>query len=216
MQFPPMITKLPLTTSRKRGSMLLLALLSVLLLTGCSESYPSTSQDGTAWNEEWTMLGAVLGVEDPGYNFTLEQNPVVLTGDDTFYATWVTGESTEYVNDEEDTVDLYPAEIYALLYGCTEESYADAAIEEWTAKEAETYEITETSEITCNGQTYTLLSYTVDKEDNPYNRGIVAFTRYETYAITVEMSCTASYTEDASEVLVDFLNRCHYSAAKED
>ena len=41
---------------------MLLLLAAVLSLSGCSV-YPERAADGTQWDEEWTMLGSVLGVE---------------------------------------------------------------------------------------------------------------------------------------------------------
>ena len=182
-----------------------------LLLGGCGENYPDKAADGTAWDTEWTMLGSVLGVEEPDNGLTLSENPVVLTGSDTYYATWTLGEPTAYTNAEGDDTDLYEAELYVLVLGHDEEEECSATLDEWLALEEETYQIDSTEEVTCNGCTYTLLSYTVTSDSNPYSRGITAFGQYKTYAVTAEFTCTAGFSGDEREMLVNFLKQCHYA-----
>lgn len=187
-------------------------LLCLALLTGCNGSYPKQAADGTSWDENWTILGTVLGVEEPGNGFTLLENPVVLTGDDTFYATWTAGEPTSYVNEDGHDTELYPAQLYLLLYGCADEENAQKAVAEWMEREQEVYSVTGQEEITCNGQSYTLLRYTTNSENNPNERGAVAFGVYGSYAVSAELSCTADYEGAEAELLTAFLNGCHYAA----
>lgn len=186
-------------------------LLLAAILTGC-ESYPEKDSQGTEWDKSWTILGRVLGVEDPGNGLILLENPVVLTGSDTYYATWTIGDPSPYTNEEGEETDLYDAQIYLLVYGCEDNTAAEAAVEEWTQRENGLYQITGTSSQEISGQTYDLLSYTVSSDTNPYDRGVSAFTTYHNYAVSAEMTCTESFTGDPQQILKDFLQGCHYSA----
>ena len=182
----------------------------LLGLSGCAQ-YPDRAADGTEWDKDWTMLGTVLGVEEPGDGLTLQDNNSVLTGDDLYYAAWVSGETSSYINEDGDEVDVYDAQLYLLLAGCADEAYAGRNMGDWMARERETYTVTETRTEICNGQEYTVLIYTCDSETNPYSRGVSAFTVYENYALSAELACRENYTGQELEVLLRFLEGCHYS-----
>ena len=47
---------------------------------------------------------------------------------------------------------------------------------------------------------------------NPYARGVSAFGTYKNCAVSVELNCLDSFTEDERTILTDFLNGCHYAA----
>lgn len=190
------------------GTLLLLA--GLLGLSGCSQ-YPDKAADGTPWNPEWTMLGSVLGVEEPGNGFSLLDNYSVLTGEDIYYAAWVAGEPGPYTNEDGEEVEVYDAQIYLLAAGCADETYAQQNQEDWIARQQETYTITETWTETRNGQEYTLLAYECGSETNPYERGVSAFTVYGTYAVSAELACQADFSGEEREILLQFLDGCHYS-----
>ena len=80
--------------------------------------------DGTPWDPDWTMLGSVLGVEEPENDFTLQENYSVLTGEDIYYAAWVTGEPDAYTNEDGEDVEVYGAQIYLLAEGCADGAHA--------------------------------------------------------------------------------------------
>lgn len=183
----------------------------LLCLGGCTQ-YPDRAADGTQWDKNWIMLGTVLGVEEPGDDLTLQDNNSVLTGDDLYYASWVIGEPSSYTNEDGEDVDLYDAQLYLLLAGCADEKYARQSVEDWMAREQETYTVTATRTETRNDQEYTLLVYECGSETNPYSRGISAFTVYGNYALSAELDCRENYTGQESEVLLRFLEGCHYSA----
>lgn len=191
-------------------------LLLLLTLTGCGGQYPEQAADGAAWDRSWTILGTVLGVEEPQNGLTLLENPVVLTGDDTHYATWTLGEPNSYVNEDGHDTDLYPVQLYLLAYGCADEENAQKVVDEWMEREQGTYEVMETVQETCNGQTYTLLMYNTKSEKNPYSRGVAAFTVCGKYAVSAEVSCTDTCDEDERSLLIQFLNGCHYNAKEAD
>lgn len=193
-----------------KKSLCLFLLLCLLCLGGCTQ-YPDRAADGAEWDKNWTMLGSVLGVEEPGDGLTLQNNNSVLTGDDLYYAAWVVGEPTVYTNEDGKDVDVYDAQLYLLLAGCSDEEYAKQNMADWMAREEETYTLTETRTETRNGQEYTLLLYECGSETNPYSRGISAFTTYGNYALSAELACRESYTGAEAEVLLRFLDGCHFS-----
>ncbi len=194
----------------KRPLCLFLSLL-LLGLCGCAR-YPDRAADGTKWDKDWTTLGSALGVEEPGDELVLLNNNSILTGDDLYYAAWAVGEPTAYVNEDGKEVDLYTAQLYLLLCGNADSSYAQQTLEDWIERERETYTVTETRTETRNGQEYTLLIYECISQTNPYSRGASAFTTYGNYAVSAELACQEGYPGQASEVLLRFLDGCHYSA----
>lgn len=194
---------------RKCGVTLLL-MAGLLGLGGCSQ-YPDQATDGTPWDSNWTMLGSVLGAEEPGNGFSLLDNYSVLTGEDIYYATWTAGDATDYVNEDDDEVKVYDAQLYLLVVGCADESHARQNQEEWIARQQETYTVTETWSETRNGQEYTLLAYECGSDTNPYSRGVSAFTVYGTYAVSAELTCQQEFTGEEREILLQFLDGCHYS-----
>lgn len=188
----------------------LLLMAGLLGLSGCSQ-YPDKTADGAPWDHSWTILGSVLGVEEPGNGFSLLDNYSVLTGEDIYYAAWVTGEPAPYTNEDGEEVEVYDAQIYLLAAGCADTAYAQQNEEEWMARQQETYTMTKTWTETRNGQEYTLLAYECSSETNPYERGVSAFTVYGTYAVSAELVCQADFTEQEREILLQFLDGCHYS-----
>lgn len=194
----------------KRFTVCLLAL--CLLLTGCAESAPEKAADGAAWDESWTTLGGVLGVEELGHELTLQDNKDALSIADMYLASWTIGEGAPYTNEDGDEVVLYPARLDVLVYGRKDSAAAQQAVEDWTARQAETYDVTDSEERSYNGQDYTVSAYACKSEANPYSRGVSAFGVYQDYAISAELNCLDSFTGDEHTILTDFLNGCHYAA----
>ncbi len=192
----------------KKLTLILLCLILVCLLTACGK-YPDKDLVGKDWNKEWEMLGAVLGVDEPGHDFALSQNASILTGDDTYYATWTTGSPKKWINEDGDEVDLYPAQIYLMLYGCADKEAAKEALDDFKSREEEKYTVKETVKESYNGQDYTILIYDCGSKTNPYSRGVSAFGIYDNYVINAELTCTDDYTDDETAVLADFLTGCH-------
>lgn len=188
-----------------------LLMTGLLMLSGCGQ-YPEQAADGTPWDPNWTMLGSVLGAEEPENGFSLLDNYSVLTGEDIYYATWAAGEPTDYTNEDGEDVQVYDAQIYLLAAGYTDEAQAQQNQEEWIARQQETYTVTDSWSETRNGQEYTLLAYECSSETNPYHRGVSAFTVYGTYAVSAELACRESFTGQEREILLQFLDGCHYSS----
>lgn len=194
----------------KRFTVCLLAL--CLLLSGCAKSAPEKAADGTTWSENWTTLGGVLGVGEPGHDLELRDNKDALSVTDMYLASWTIGEGAPYVNEDGDEVVLYPARLDVLVYGCKDAAAAQQSVEDWTARQAETYNVTASQKQTCSGQDYTVSAYTCKSETNPYSRGVSAFGVYQDYAVSAELNCLDSFTEDEAAILTDFLDGCHYAA----
>ena len=183
-----------------------------LLLSGCGKSAPATAADGSDWDERWTTLGGVLGAEEPGHNLLLRDNKDALSVADLYLASWTIGEGAPYTNEDGDEVVLYPARLDVLVYGRQDGDAARQAAEDWTARQSETYDVTDSGQQTCNGQDYAVFAYTCKSDSNPYARGVSAFGTYKNCAVSVELNCLDSFTEDERTILTDFLNGCHYAA----
>ena len=196
----------------RRTAALLMGALLCAALSGCAR-YPERADDGAAWERSWEMMGAAMGVEPPGGSLTLLENTVVLAADDTYYATWVSGEASPYVNADGAETELYPAQMYLLLYGCADGARAAAMVDDWLARERERYTVRDMRQETHNAQAYTVLVYDVASDGNPYERGASAFGVFGHYAVSAEYTCTAEDTSDAAAVLSGFLDGCHYSAS---
>ena len=180
-------------------------------MCGCAK-YPSQAADGNPWDMDWTMLGSVLGVEEPEHGLVLLDNNTALAANDTYLATWASGEAIPYVNADGDGAELYEAQIYLLLMGCKDQESARKNVDGWIARTGETYTVTDTRSETFNGQEYTVLAYTCGSDTNPYSRGISAFAVFQNYAVSVELNCLEEYTGDEAAILTAFLTGCHYSA----
>ena len=183
---------------------------SMLLLSACSR-YPDAADDGVKWDRTWEMLGTSLGVAPPGHDLQLLENNVVLAASDTYYASWVAGEPSVYVNEGGKNVDLYPLQVYLLYYGCADHEAAEEAMEDWMNRERETYDILSEDLASFNDQDYTLLTYRPSSPANPYAGGIAAFGVFHHYVISAELTYTEDFAEDPAEVLASFLQSCHYS-----
>ncbi len=174
--------------------------------------YPTKADDGAEWDKSWEMMGQVMGIETPGDGLELLENDSVLTGQDTYYATWAVGEPTTFVNDEGKDTDLYAAQLYLIVFGCKDEESAAAAVKEWTETEEATYSVLQHYGEVCNGQEYDFLVYDVASETNPFHRGATAFTTYGEYAISAEVTCLEDFEGDPAAMLKNFLEGCHYSS----
>ena len=102
---------------RTSQKFLVCSALLILLLGLCScERYPAEAVDGTPWDKNWTMLGSVLGVESPGNGFTLQDNNLAMAANDSYLATWTSGEPKEFVKEDGTDAEYYDARIYPELF----------------------------------------------------------------------------------------------------
>ena len=159
------------------------------------------------------MMAKAVGIEPPGHGLTLLANNSVLAWEDTYYAAWTVGEPVQYTNVDGDEVDLYPAQLYLLLYGCADETAAEEACADFLAREKETYTVQDERTETHNAQDYTVLDYTGGSADNPYDRGSSAFAVRGNYVLVAELLAQDSFDGDLPQILADFLDGVHYDAA---
>ena len=190
---------------------LILALIAAGSLVDFSQ-YPSAAADGAAWDKNWAMMAKVVGIEAPGGGLTLLTNNSVLAGEDTYYASWTAGEPAPYTNADGDEVDLYPAQLYVLLYGCADQAAAESACAGFLAREQQTYTVHSQRTEEHNAQRYTVLDYTGGSAGNPYGRGSSAFAVRGNYVLVAELLAQDSFDGDVSRMLSAFLDGVHYSA----
>lgn len=190
---------------------LILALIAAGSLVDFSQ-YPSAAADGAAWDKNWEMMAKVVGIEAPGGGLTLLTNNSVLAGEDTYYASWTAGEPAPYTNADGDEVDLYPAQLYVLLYGCADQAAAESACAGFLAREQQTYTVHSQRTEEHNAQRYTVLDYTGGSAGNPYGRGSSAFAVRGNYVLVAELLAQDSFDGDVSRMLSAFLDGVHYSA----
>ena len=189
-----------------KKTVFLIVICTILLgLTSCGAKTPAIAADGTLWSEDWTMIGQKLGVEDPGHGFTIRD---IKGAKKMYFTSWSIGDAQPYVSAEGEETNVYDAQLVLLLVDSAES--AQASVDEWLAMAGEAYSVTDTAQQVCNGQEFTILTYTFPS--GPYARGASAFAVYGNYAVSAEFACQDAFEEDAEEILTDFLEHCHYAA----
>ena len=154
----------------RRAAAILLAGAACLSLTGCGQNVPVKTADGAQWDDGWVNVGGIVGVDTPAgldsreYNDTLGVNGM-------YYATWSSGTAEPYTNAEGQEAEVYDAQVYLLLAGYDEAGKAEDAAAEWLDMAAGQYSVEDTATATCNGQEYTVITYTFSFDTNPYQRG---------------------------------------------
>ena len=183
-----------------------------VLLAGCAPSGPTNEELG--WDEDWARVGTLLGVE-PMDGFSLSENKDVMGIYGLYYATWTAGEARDYTNADGDEAQVYDVQIYVLLQRSGSVDEAQTAVEDWMARERETYEAGETLTETYAGQKFDLIPLLQVGEDNPYTHGAAAFGVRGDWAISVELLCQDSFEDDVQACLTKFLSGFHYSDEQE-
>ena len=180
------------------------------LLTGCS-ILPDISESDTVVNSEYVTVGSSLTVHNIDTRLTLISNMDALSADGLYYASWTAGSSEPYENSDGDTVDLYDAQLYLLLGEFKSPDAAQENMNNWLAAGQTSYDVTDEKNVTCNEQSYTMVIYNFQNEENPYAHGVSAFGVYQNLAVCVELTCRENYEEDLEEMLTEFLNNCTYN-----
>ena len=179
------------------------------LLSGCSV-LPSTSENDTAVNSEYVTIGSSLTVRNTDTRLTLLSNMDALSADGLYYASWTAGNSEPYENFAGDTVDLYDAQLYLLLGEFKSSDAAQQTMDNWLTAVQTNYDVTDEKTVTCNDQSYTMVIYNFQNEENPYAHGVSALGVYQNIAVCVELTCRENYQEDLEKMLTAFLNNCSY------
>lgn len=195
----------------KKWMALLLTGALCLSLTGCGTPLPpEKAVDGLDWDENWVTVGNIVGVDAPE-GMTHRENNEALSANGMYYATWSMGDSESYINEDDEEVQLYEAQVYLLLGGYQSQQDAENTLNQWTDMARLQYDIDQTFEATYNGQNFTIITYEFDSEKNPYARGASAFGIYCNYAVSVELTCREKFDGDAAQLLGEFLDNCHYA-----
>ena len=178
-----------------------------VLLSGCA----SASSGGiTVTDSGYLMIGSSLTVQNEDTRLTLSDYKDALSADGLYYASWTAGSSEPYENSDGDTVDLYDAQLYLLLGEFKDSDAAQKNMDNWLEAGRSGYDVTDESSITCNGQSYTMITYHFSNDENPYSHGVSAFGVSNNLALCVELTCRENYQEDLREMLTGFLNSCTY------
>lgn len=191
-----------------KKKLLILLCLSVLLTGGCARALMTQNTEPHMVDGRLQM-GDTLMVDMPE-GLEIHDNVESLAADGLYYTTWTDGEPVPYENSDGNTVDLFDAEIYLLLSECKKTSTADGNVETWINTAREHYDISKEETVTCAGVDYTMVTYTCEGEDNPYERGVSAFGRVGLDAICAEFTCVKGYDKDLREILLGFLEGIEY------
>ena len=180
------------------------------ILSGCAVLTSGSENDTTVITKD-VQIGGSLTVRNADTRLKLLSNLDTLSADGLYYASWAVGNSEPYENSDGDTVDLYDAQLYLLLGEFKSSETAQQNMDNWFTAGQTNYNITAEENVTCNGQSYTVVTYNFDNEENPYERGVSAFGVHQNLTVCVELTCRENYQEDLYEMLIDFLNGCTYN-----
>lgn len=191
---------------------LLCTFCAAFMLTGCAHA--SLLSQGTK-EDTWADSGSItvghnLTIQNADNRMTLSENMDVLAAEGLYYATWTMGDFEPYENSDGDTVDLYDAQLYLLLGEFPDNQDAQNNMDKWLTAGKSNYEVLSEESVTCNGQSYCLITYNCISDTNPYDRGVSAFGVYQDNAVCIELTCRENFGEDLKTILIDFLNNCTY------
>lgn len=179
-------------------------------LSGCASLTSGSGNDTNVISKD-VQIGGSLTVHNTDTRLKLLSNLDTLSADGLYYASWTAGSSEPYENFAGDTVDLYDAQFYLLLGEFKSSDAAQQNMDNWFTAGQTNYSVTEEETVTCNGQSYTVVTYSFNNEENPYERGVSAFGVHQNLAVCIELTCRENYQEDLHEMLIDFLDNCTYN-----
>lgn len=178
-----------------------LCLILTLLLTGCSlPEPPETAADGTPWSDDWTTLGAVLGVE-PVEGWRMLRNEDALAAEGMYFASWVMGEAEDGV---------YPAQVFLVLSDCETAADTEPLTAEWIALVSENYTAEAPHTLEHKLGTFTLIPYRCD-DDSTFARGMSCVGVVGNRAVNLEVSCMADVELDLEGTIIEYLNGFHFA-----
>lgn len=180
---------------------------SIYLLSGCASNAP---QETPVQKDGSVIVGHTLEIKNNDKRLVPLDNKDALAADGLYYAAWSCGNAKPYENKDGDTVDLYDAQLYLLLGEAKSAENAQHDKNTWLAAAEDNYDVQQTEEISCNGQSYTLLTYQCKSKDTPYDRGVSAFCTHENTAVCIELTCQKNFSEDLHEMMTGFLNSCFF------
>lgn len=185
----------------------------LLLLDGCSraqEATLSTEADGAV------RVGSSLKVRSWPDELALYDSKDALAAEGLYYASWTAGESSEFVNEDGDTVDLFPAQATVLCAERKDPRSAQSDIEIWKSASSDNYAISETRSETIAGQEYEIITYTMKSPDSPWHGGVSAFAARSRSAVCAELTYQETFTGDPDQLLTGLLAGFSYQDQSRD
>ena len=167
-------------------------------------------QEDTWADSGYLKVGQNLVIQNADNRLSLLDSKDVLSANGLYYAAWTMGGSEPYENSEGAAVDLYDAQLYLVLGEHKSSEEANKDMIKWLDAAKGNYEVVAEEEISCNGQSYRLLTYNCVNENNPYERGISAFGVYDNTAVCIELTCREGFEEELETILIPFLENCSY------
>lgn len=190
-----------------KTKLIILCLCLSLLFVGCSlPETPEAAADGTPWGEDWTNVGAVMGVE-PMADWESQRSEDLLADTGMYFASWIWGEPQRTVEGEAS----YQAQIFLVLSGCETTEEAEKLASQWRGIADESYLTEEAYELALDLGTFTVIPYRFQGEDASFDEGISATAVIGTYAIDVEITTVEGTGLDLAQTLTEFLNNCHFA-----
>ena len=184
-----------------------LIILCLLLLTACGQK--KEAEVHPEWDEGWTRFGDHLAVEAPE-GFALGEYNDALSPNGIWYAVWNCGQERKIKNAAGEDASAYDAQIYLVLKEAKSQAEAQANVVDWLDREAQSYEVGDSHEITAAGQSFSCRQLLSAGADNPYSFGASAFGTRDDLAISAELLCGEGFAEDLEAVLESFLQGFHY------
>lgn len=186
----------------------MLLVIFALLLSGCGASEAALPAH---WEEGWTVVAPYLAAEDmEGFDFGESADTLGISG--VYYATWTAGEKRDYTNAEGEQTVIFDAQIYVITQEFRSEADAETNLNQWLAREKQSFTCGDAYTLICNGQEFTILPLLSGSEDNPYGSGCAAFALRGSNAICVELVRTDYFSGDIQATLEAFLNCLHYES----
>lgn len=167
---------------------------AALLLCGCT-----SEETGTVKASENTAvdLGSVHIDKTEG-DYRLYEYADVLSADGFWYADYVTGEAQTITGTDGKEAELYPSQVYVLVYEGTEPSDAAQKKAAWLEAAEENYLISSKEEKEENGISWTVVEYTF-KEGSTFERGTSAIGTKDSIALILELTAAKDDTHDLNE-----------------
>lgn len=181
-----------------------------LMMSACGNKLPEKTADGAAWNQDWTTIGEIMGVE-PRDGWTVQRNEDVLAAEGTFYASWTQGEAFSYTNENGDEITTYDAQIHLVVMELETSADAEETAAQWQLLASERYTNMEESTAQYAGQSFRISTYPFPDGSGPASLGASATGIRGNLAIRVDVATLESFSEEPLDILADFLEHCHYA-----
>lgn len=194
----------------KRWFCILTAACLLLSTVGCAKT-PTTAEDGTTWDKEWTTIGGTLGIDEDACGMDSFEKGKVYSDGEMYYGIWSLGEEFSFETTTGSSITAFDATLYLLLEKVEDAETAEAYLEDGLAYEQESNDVTETYTVTCGSHLFTVLVYPCDDEDVPYTLVYSAFTTYGSSIINVELNVQDT-VENPKDDMETFLNSIYFAS----